>query len=295
MLSLAANSGDTQDNAANAEEHARRTVMTGEAAEGFAAQDAVAAGDMTGVVEQDPSTAASAQQLPQLLAGIAAAVSGAFTGVMQPFAAIPQQIAHGAQQAFQAAAGLTQPTGGIGGDGIDDPSLYDLGADFESDADDPDQLGGLSDAAAAFPDGSGLSGGGPAPVPTGGGGAPPGVLLAPAAVPSAATAPASATGLPSPAPAAHIPTAGGGAGMAGVPMVPPGGPGGAGGADRDPKADTKRIATPPIRNGAAVQGRIAVAPAVIASTEAKPVTSRQMLTPADGRYGSASSDRAAKH
>ena len=43
MLGLAANSGDPEDNATAADEHVRRSAMTDAAAEGFAAQDSMAA------------------------------------------------------------------------------------------------------------------------------------------------------------------------------------------------------------------------------------------------------------
>lgn len=281
MLGLAANSGDLEDNAASTDEHARRAAMTSAAAGGFAAQDDLAAGDMTDIAPGDQSAAAAARELPQLFAGIAAAVAGGLSGILQPLGQIPQQIAQGAQQVLQAGAGLSPTAGLVGADefgGSDDASLSGelAGEDLGFAADDfdsavlPNGLGRLEDI-------TGIGGG---PVP--GGGAVPGVMLAAPATPSAATLPASAPGAPTPAPTAHIPAAG--AGMAGMPMIPPGGVTGAGVAERDAKADTKRIATPPVRNGAPVQGRITAAPPIITTTvEGKPVASRRIAMPS-GRF-----------
>jgi hypothetical protein len=285
MLGLAANSGDLEDNAASIDEHARRAAMTSAAAGSFAAQDDLAAGDMTDIAPEDQSSATAAQQLPQLVAGIAAAVSGGLSGILQPFGQIPQQLAQGAQQVLQAGASLPSAGGGISVDDIadiDDASL--LGEPSEADvgaaADDRDGFGSLPGVGAGLADSAGLSAG-----PTQGlTSAAPGVLLGPPATPSAATAPASAPGVPAQAPITHVPAAGSGAGMAGMPMIPPGGLHGAGVAERDAKADTKRIATPPVRNGAPVQGRITAAPPIITTTvEGRPVAARRIVMPSSGQ------------
>lgn len=280
MLGLAANSGDPADNAMSVDEHARRAAMTSAEAEVFAAQDALAADEVTDVLPQDQTAAEAARELPQLLAGISAAVSGGLSGILQPLGQIPQQIAQAAQQVLQAGAGLSPAAGLVSDDGLagsDDASLpgeisdEDLGLaadDFDSAAL-PDGAGGLVDVTGV--------GVGPGPGLAGGGAAP-GVVFAAPVTPSAATLPASAPGAPAPAPTAHIPAAG--AGMAGMPMIPPGGFNGAGAAERDAKADTKRIVTPPVRNGAGVQGRITAAPPVTTTTvEVKPVASRRMVMP----------------
>ena len=286
MLGLAANSGDPEDNAMSVDEHARRTAMTSTAAEAFAAQDALAADDVTDVVPQDQTAAGAARELPQLIAGISAAVAGGLSGILQPLGQIPQQIAQGAQQVLQAGAGLSPSAGLVSDDefgGGDDASLTGELADEDLGfaADDFDSAT-LPDGAAGLGDITGI-GGGPGPG-TAGGGAVPGVMLAAPATPSAATLPAAAPGAPTLAPTAHIPAAGASAGMAGMPMIPPGGVNGAGGAERDAKADTKRIATPPLRNGAPVQGRITAAPPVITTAvEGKPVASRRIVMPSGGQ------------
>jgi hypothetical protein len=276
-LGLAANSGDLEDNAASTDEHARRAAMTSAAAGGFAAQDELAARDLTDIAPDDQSAAAATQQLPQLVAGIAAAVSGGLSGILQPFGQIPQQLAQGAQQVLQAGASLPSADGGISVDDIadiDDASLLD--ADVGAAADDRDGFGGLPGIGAGLADSAGL-GGGPAQGLTT---AAPGILLGPPAIPSAATAPASAPGVPAQATTAHIPAAGSGAGMAGMPMIPPGGLHGAGVAERDAKAETKRIATPPVRNGAPVQGRITATPPIITTTvEGRPTATRRIVMP----------------
>ena len=286
MLGLAANSGDPEDNAMSVDEHARRTAMTTAAAEVFAAQDALAADDVTDVVPQDHTAAPAARELPQLIAGVSAAVSGGLSGILQSLGQIPQQIASGAQQVLQAGAGLS-PAAGLVSDaefgGSDGASLLDelAGEDLGFAADDFDSSG-LPDGAGVFGAATGI-GSGPGPG-TAGGGAVPGVMLAAPATRSAATLPAAAPGTPAPAPTTHVPAAAVGAGMAGMPMIPPGGVNGAGTAERDAKADTKRIATPPLRNGAPVQGRITAAPPVITTTvEGKPVASRRIVMPPAGQ------------
>ena len=282
MLGLAANSGDPADNAISVDEHARRAAMTSAAAEVFAAQDALAADDVTDVLPQDQATAGAARELPQLLAGISAAVSGGLSGILQPLGQIPQQIAQGAQQVLQAGAGLSPAAGLVSDDGFgggDDASLSGEVSDQELGfaADDFDSAA-LPDDAGGFAVITGVGVGVGPGLETAGGGAVPGVMLAAPVTPSAATLPASAPGAPAPVPTAQFPATG--AGMAGMPMIPPGGFNGAGVAERDAKADTKRITTPPVRNGAGVQGRITAAPPVITSTvEGKPVASRRIVMP----------------
>lgn len=289
MLGLAANSGDPEDNATAADEHVRRSAMTDAAAEGFAAQDSMAADEVTDVVPQDQSAAAASQQLPQLLTGVVAAVSGGLSGLLQPLGQIPQQIAQGAQQLLQAGAGLSPAAGAVNDDefnGIDDASLPSelLDEDLGYAADGLDGVGS-SEGAAGLGDTAGI-GAVPAPgvmlaAPATPSATIPSVATPSALAPSASTLPASAAGSPTPAPAAHIPAGGPGAGMTGMPMIPPAGLNGAGGADRDEKTDTKRIATPPLRNGAPVQGRITVPPPLITTTiEGKPVASRRIVIPA---------------
>lgn len=73
--------------------------------------------------------------------------------------------------------------------------------------------------------------------------------------------------------------------MAGMPLVPPGALGAAGTADKDDKADTKRISIAPLRNGAPVQGRLSAPPEVLPATkvDGKPVVTRRIVGPADAQ------------
>jgi hypothetical protein len=215
-----------------------------------------------------------------MISGIAGAVTGALGGALAPLGQIPQQLA---QAAFQTGMGTYR------GDGesdlqIDDPGALDA-LPFDDIATDTPALSDAGLGGDGFGDfGSGGFGG----ADPGGGSAPitgtmPTGLLGPPPVPSASTAPASApavtTSLPNTAPA---PTPAG-AGMAGVPMVPPGAMTGANGADKDAKADTKRITVPQVRNGTPVQGRLTAPPVapVIKRVEGKPVASRRIIAPGD--------------
>ena len=57
---------------------------------------------------------------------------------------------------------------------------------------------------------------------------------------------------------------------------------GASAADKDAKADTKRVSVPPVRNGAPVQGRITTAPPLPNVTKlvaGKPVATRRVVAP----------------
>lgn len=271
VLGLAANLGDARDNADSAEEHALRDAGTAEAAEKFAAQDQQAARDLAGVAEwADPGatpanttpdtaqTAAISQQLPQAASSIAGAVSGALGGALQPLAQIPQQIAQGTQQAMQAGMGLFQQAAGSGADTDLESSLL---GEFESAPEDFDALGDQ------FGDGDigGLaSGAGPGFGGVGGGllgGTAPTSTLGPPPIPSAGTAPSSSPISPIAPPSPPSAAAGTGAGMAGMPIVPPGAMAGANNAEKDAKADTRRVSVPPVRNGAPVQGRLNTPPA----------------------------------
>jgi hypothetical protein len=263
LLGLAANAGDPADALALEADYAEReAALTGAAGE-FGAQDEAAA--------------ALTQQVPQLAAGIAGAVGGALGGVLQPLGQLPAALAQGAGQALQTGLGMlsragldADPTGSADLlDALEDPPELpepsgddlgigdDLGSTEEyfgtDDFGGTNDFGGTDDVGAGGgPGGFGLGAGGPA------GGTP-----APAArlAPPAPFSPALPTAAPSVPPVPAAPAGTGapvGAGMAGIPMVPPT-HGGAGG-DREPKPDTKRIAAPTVRNGAPVQGRLAVPP-----------------------------------
>ena len=284
MLGLAANSGDPRDNAEAISEHARRDAGAAEAAEMFAAQDAEAAMMLDGVATPDQS-AAMAQQLPQMAAGVAAALAGALGGALQPLAQLPQQVAQGAQQVLQAGSGLFGASAGATVAPIDGLSLDTSPAldEFDSlidDFADPDGGGSGFDVVPAGAGGT----------PDGGGGVGPGVAvsapaLGPPPIPSASTAPASAPASPVTAPRPPAVSGPIGPGIAGMPMIPPGAVGAAGATDKEAKTDTKRVAVPPVRNGAPVQGRLIPAPSpppVTRNSAGRPVATRRITGP-DGR------------
>lgn len=268
VLGLAANAGDIADDAENRGEHAVRDAEALAAADTFAAQDQQAATALTG-------------QLPQLAAGIAGSLAGAF-------GQLPQQAAGGVMQALQAAAGLAQgiaspigvDAGASTGDGLDDleglGDFDDLGdLDDFGDLDEPgENLGGDGGPAVGGALGPGLGTGWPGSTPTGApAGGLPGQRLGPPPVPSAATAPASLAAAPVLSPASPPQPVSPGGGM--VPLVPPGAMNAAAGAGTESRADTKRVSAPQVRNGAPVQGRLSVPeqPAVC-KPEARPLTVR---------------------
>lgn len=295
VLGLAANLSDAQDNAENAEEHARREAALAEAAEAFAAQDAEAAHEMAGIAEYPgPQTAqgntpffadqtAMTQQVPQAVSAIAGALSGALGSALQPLSQIPQQVAQGAQQAMQAGIGLLQQGGASGLDDSAASSPDDFTYDPAEFADVGD-VGGITGMSGVAP--SGGSGGG---VP---GATAPTSMLGPAPVPSAGTAPSSSPVMRI-APPNSIPTAPPiGPGMAGMPMIPPGAMPGAAGTDKDAKADTRRVSVPTVRNGAPVQGRLFTPPApVVKKVEGVPVVTRRVTTTGTTTDDIPSSDR----
>lgn len=285
VLGLAANLSDPQDNATAAEQHAERAAKTREAAEKFAAQDEEAANELKNI-DGEPYTAvegtatapdqmsAMAQQLPQMASGIAGSLAGAVGGALQPLAQIPQQAAQGIQQALQTGMGLFQQAAGAAAAPIEDDTLAEapLAEDIGAAAD----FGGLPAGGSGDLGASGSLGsaGGTAPM----------AYLGPPPIPSASTAPSSApiTAITPPAngPAGTV----GAAGMTGMPMVPPGGLTAGAPTDKDLKTDTKRVAVPPLRNGAPVQGRLTVPPAaplVAKKIDGKPVVTRQITGPDD--------------
>lgn len=309
VLSLAANAGDTKDNAQNAEEHATRDAKLNDAAQKFSAQDEAAQQELNAVAQQaDPTlaqaaapTAAAAapaaaaaepasamSQLPQAASSIAGAMSGALGGAMQPVAQIPQQLAQGAQQMMQTGMGLFQQAGGAAVAPLDDAALAlappgeDLGLGGGGD------LAGLGgggggDLAGLAGAGGGAGGGEVAGLGAGGfGGTAPVSMLGPAPIPAAGTAPSSSplTQItPPPATPGTAPAAGG---MSGMSMVPPGGLAGTTGADKDAKPDTRRVSVPPVRNGAPVQGRLTTPPTlppVTKKEDGAPVVTRRVIIP----------------
>lgn len=279
VLGLAANLGDPADQAESIEEHAKRDAQTTAAAEEFASMDEQAAADLGAVPGQDPA-AQMAQQLPQMAAGMAGALAGALGGALQPFAQIPQQIAQGAQQALQTGLGLFGQAGGTAAVGLDDAAFADapLDEDFGTAGMDLTDFSGAGAGGGLGDDlGAGAGGGG-----GGIGSTLPMGMLGPPAVPSASTAPSSAPSAPTPPPMAPPVSATGTGGMAGMPMVPPAAMQGAAGAEKDAKADTKRITSPTVRNGAPVQGRLSappIVPVVTTKVEGKPVVTKRIVLP----------------
>lgn len=298
VLGLAANLGDQQDNASSAEQHAERDARTREAAEKFAAQDAEAAAELgsidgeyypagTGTAALPDQGATMAQQLPQLASGIAGALAGAVGGALQPLTQLPQQAAQGVQQLLQTGTGLFQQAAAAADAPVDDAALAE---DFDAEAPLAEGFDAGSAGGPGADDGGGDFGSDALGAGSGGalgpfsGTAPmayPGPPPGPSPVPSAGTAPSAAP--VSPPPAAAAPAAAHSAtGMAGMPMVPPGAMAGTSAADRDPKPDTKRVSVPPVRNGAPVQGRLVVPPAVppvVRKIEGTPVVTRRIVAP----------------
>ena len=306
VLGLAANLSDPQDNAESAEEHAKRDAKATEAAEKFATQDEEAAQQLDSVAAQtDPvaeqpkadQATAMAQQLPQAASSIAGALAGALGGALQPLAQIPQQIAQGAQQAMQAGMGVFQQAAAAP---AEDASLASVPMDeFGSTPEDFGTLGGDGRPDFGAPGGGenlsdgaygGLGGGFMgATAPTS--------LLGPPPVPSASTAPSSSPIAQITPPSAPPVASPGSTGMAGMPMVPPGAMAGANNADKDAKADTRRVSAPPVRNGAPVQGRLTTPPTlppVTKKIDGTPVVTRRVVVPnskTDNAGDDTSSDR----
>ena len=174
---------------------------------------------------------------------------------------------------MQTSMGLFEQTAGGAALPIEDASLAaaPLGEELGGGAGDLAELGGGGGGANL----AGLGGGGF-------GGTAPMSFLGPPSIPSASTAPSSAPITPVSAPTASTTGPVGGTGMTGMPMVPPGAMGGVNGAEKDAKADTKRVSVPPVRNGAPVQGRLTVPPApptVTKQVDGKPVVTRRIITP----------------
>lgn len=65
-------------------------------------------------------------------------------------------------------------------------------------------------------------------------------------------------------------------------MVPPGALAGSANADKDAKADTRRVSVPPVRNGAPVQGRLTTPPSLpplVKKEDGSPVVTRRVIVP----------------
>lgn len=261
MLGLAANSGIPTDNTAAEAGQAERALKTAEAMTKFPANEEQSASQLAAL--NDPNKMLEmVQQLPQMATGVMQGAVGALNGVIQPLNQVPQQVAQVGQQAMQMGMGaLQQATGGGAAAGEAIPGeLLSAGGDAG------DLLGAGGGAVDA-----GLAGTAPT------------AMLGPPPTPSAGTVPASSPTTPPPVPSStpKSMTAPAG-GMGAMPMVPPGALHRAGGQGNDPKADTKRVVVPSVKNGAPVQGRISPPPAtpeVTKRVEGKPVASRRILLP----------------
>lgn len=195
-----------------------------------------------------------------MASGIAGALAGALGGALQPLTQMPQQLAQGAQQVMQTGMGAIQQASGAA-DQLDTPDPASLPDEFDTSFDD-------LDGAAGAGGGAGIEG----TTPT--------AMLGPPPIPSAGTFPSAAPFSLATGPNAAAPTPTPPSGVSGMPMVPPGAMR-ADGADKDPKADAKRIAVPPVKNGAPVQGRITLPPpAVVKHVDgSKPVTAKRIIVP----------------
>lgn len=298
VLGIAANLSDQQDNDTNLEQHAERDAITQQAAEKFTAQDEGATAELNdilgepylaaeGMAGEPNGASAMVQQLPQLASGIAAALAGAIGGALQPLAQLPQQAAQGMQQALQTGMGLIQTAGT---EPIEDTALTEVppADDFTMGTDEFDSHGGGGDIGTG---GLGEAGGG---IPGPASGTAPMAYLGPPPVPPASTAPSAAPIVPVTPVAAAPATGVGTPGMTGMPMVPPGAIGAASGTEKDVKSDTKRVAVPSVRNGAPVQGRLAVPPptppVVVTKPAGNPVVTRRIVASGDGRPADSNSD-----
>lgn len=255
VLGIAANAGDPQDNAESLEQHAERDAITNEAAAQFTAQDEDASAEMNAL---NPDGLQLAQQVPQMASGIAGALAGALSGALQPLTQMPQQLAQGAQQVMQTGMGAIQQAAGAANpsDAADITSLPDeIDAGFED-----------------FQEDAGGGGGFEGTTPT--------AMLGPPPIPSAGTFPSAAPFTLAAGPSTAAPTSTPTSGVPGMPMVPPGAMR-ADGVDKDPKPDAKRIAVPPIKNGAPVQGRITMPPPPVTKhvDGNKPVAAKRIIVP----------------
>lgn len=251
-LGLAANGGDPRDMGDAQNGYAERDAKTADAMAKFPANEAESAGKLGGA----GSPAEMAQQIPQMISGVAGGISGAMQGLLQPLSQLPQQAAQIGQQMMQAGMGAMQHGAGEA-------------------AAIPGELTGSTSGAGAGAGGGGVGGGGlgGATTPTG--------SLNPLPAPSAGTEPASSRASSIPPASASAPTSASRGGMSAMPMMPPGAMHGAG-SGKDEKPDTKRIVAPSVKNGAPVQGRITTPPSVpevVKRIEGKPVASRRIILP----------------
>jgi hypothetical protein len=260
-VSVAANGGDTADNAGAQAGHAEREAALAGATTKFPANEEESAAKLAGV--GDPNKMLEmAQQLPQMATGVAQSVTGALGGLMNPLNQIPQQVAQVGQQAMQMGMSALQQGAGGGAAAAESVPGDLLGA--------AGGLGGDAGGLAGAAGGAALEGTAPAS------------MLGPPPSPSAGTVPMSGPTTPPVQPNAPEPTGGPRGGVAGMPMMPSGAMHSAGGTGSDAKAETKRVVPPSVKNGAPVQGRITAPPAapeVTKRLQGKPIASRRIIAP----------------
>jgi hypothetical protein len=262
LLGVSINAGDPADNLQTQAGQAGREAQLTDAMTKFPATEEKSAAELAGVGSQDPMSQLSG--LTQAASGIGQGITGAFSGLLQPFSQLGQQIPQAGMQAMQAGMGALQHGAGSGAAAAGAVPGELLGAG-----------GGLGGDAAELAGAAGGAGGGLA-------GTTPAGQLGPPPIPSANTVPASSATTPPVPPATPEPTGGPRGGMAGMPMMPPGAMHGAGATGSDAKAETKRVVTPSVKNGAPVQGRIvapSTAPEVVKRVQGKPVAARRLLAP----------------
>lgn len=249
-LGIASNAGIADDNLETEAGQAEREAGIAAAQANFPANE-----------EQ---SAQMLQLFPQLLAGAAGAFGGAIAGAIAPFSQLAQQGSQAAQQGLQAGLGAMDQTADPGAE-LDEDGLGTF----------PDDFG----AAAGGPDSGATTGGSGGAA--GGGDTVPASLLGPPPLPSAATHPASAPTAPPASPSSPPAPATPRSPMGGpMPIMPPGAMHASGG-NNEPKADTKRVVAPSVKNGAPVQGRITPSPgpAVTKHVAGKPVATRRVPSP----------------
>jgi hypothetical protein len=251
-VGLAANSGDVADNTAAQTGHAEREAQLNDAMTKFPANEEESAQQLAEVGGQDPMSQFSG--LAQSASGVGQGIAGALSGMLQPVSQLGQQLPQAGMQAAQAGTSALQHGAGRGAAAAEPI---------------PGELLGAGELA-----GAGDGGGAGATVPT--------AVLGPPPTPSTSTVPVSSPAKQPVPPSAPESTAASRGGMAGMPMVPPGAMGGAGGPDKDAKADAKRVVSPPVKNGAPVQGRIVASPTaaeVVKRVQGKPVATRRIVAP----------------
>jgi hypothetical protein len=248
VLGLAGNAGDSKDMAAAQKGYTKRGEKTGDAMTQFPAGEQDSSKELGQLM-------GTVQQMPQQL--------------MQTFSSLLNGLSQPVNQAMQQGSQITsQLTSSLGKAGQGAGLAGELPADALGDT-----LGAGGEALGGG--GAGLAG---ATIPAGNLGPPP--------TPSAGTYPASSPIPPATPPSAPDAASGARGPMGGMPMMPPGAAGGAGAGGSDSKAETKRIVSPSVKNGAPVQGRITTpqnAPEVVKRIAGKPVASRRILIPNDKR------------